>query len=85
MTESNDITTEKTTNEIAEDLARAYAARLNGMQLWALAKAIEKALRDRDERAAKIAERPYSDEVAAFGNDQPSAVGEKIALAIRGQ
>lgn len=41
---------------IAERTAREHASRLNGMQLLALADAIEAALRDRDERAAKIAE-----------------------------
>lgn len=35
------------------------------------------------ERDARIAESPYSDQVAAFGFDQPLAVGEKIAAAIR--
>lgn len=35
------------------------------------------------ERDAKVAEFPYSDNVAAFGFEQPSVVGKKIAIAIR--
>jgi hypothetical protein len=35
------------------------------------------------EEAAQLAEKPYSDEVAALGRDQPLAVGEKIAKALR--
>ena len=35
------------------------------------------------EEAAQIAEKPYSDEVKAFGNDEPSVVGGKITAAIR--
>ena len=49
-----------------------------------LAAAIEKALRDRDERAAKTAQTPYGDEVQALAGDEPKTVGAKIASAIRG-
>jgi hypothetical protein len=33
--------------------------------------------------AANLAIQPYSDEVEAYGNDEPSMVGKKIAVAIR--
>lgn len=35
------------------------------------------------ERAADVAESPYSDAVMAYGTDEPAAVGQKIARAIR--
>lgn len=44
---------------------------------------ISKAVHAAYEDAARIAEQPYSDEVQCFGYDEPSAVGKKIAAAIR--
>jgi hypothetical protein len=47
--------------------------------------AIESTLRECIEACAKVAENPYSDAVEALGGDEPSAVGRKIARAIRAQ
>ena len=39
--------------------------------------------REERERAARLAESPYGDEVQAYGSEEPKAVGLKIAKAIR--
>ena len=44
---------------------------------------IDTAVSEEREACAKIAQRPYGDEVEAFGGDEPMAVGNKIAAAIR--
>ena len=48
-----------------------------------LADRIASAIATEREKAAKVAECPYADRVGAFGSDQPSVVGGKIARAIR--
>jgi hypothetical protein len=57
-----------------------------GRDAKAVARALLTASQARDEiveECAKVAENPYSDAVAAFGQDEPLAVGAKIASAIR--
>jgi hypothetical protein len=78
--------TEKSTREVAVEITKQVAVGCWQFQSPGhLTEMIDKALRDRDERAARIAETPYSDEVQAFAGDEPKAVGEKIASAIRGK
>jgi hypothetical protein len=78
--------TEKSPREIAREIVNGWLDFfITAFRQRELITRIEQALRDRDERAAKIAERPYSDAVAALGPDQPSVVGTKIASAIRGK
>ena len=50
-----------------------------------VATATETARMEERERAAKIADNPYSDTVQASGSDEPMAVATKIALAIRAE
>ena len=49
----------------------------------ALPELTREAVKDEREGCARLASNPYSDEVIAFGPDEPLAVGEKIAIAIR--
>jgi len=42
----------------------------------------QQARREALEEAAKVARNPYSDAVEAYGRDEPSIVGQKIADAI---
>ncbi len=51
--------------------------------LPALLDALERGREETIEECAKVAEHPYSDAVAAFGPDEPLAVGAKIAAALR--
>lgn len=50
------------------------------VQCWRIWTAAE--VRRALESAANIAARPYSDEVQAYGGDEPQRVGSKIANAI---
>ena len=82
--------TEKTVREISEDIARRglpFSAFRNEAEwkqtlVW-LRNEINKALRDRDERAAKIAERWLEGRVAKSWTSTQTANG--IASAIRGK
>ena len=46
---------------------------------------VNKALERQRQLDAEIARNPYGDLVQAYGNDQPQAVGNKIAQAILAQ
>lgn len=76
-----------TTREVAERIVATLlygpVTDYNSERNAAVTDAIDKALQDERERAARIAENPYSDEVEAFAGDEPKAVGTKIAVAIR--
>jgi hypothetical protein len=48
-----------------------------------LASAREIGRAEEREACARLAERPYGDEVAAYAGDEPLAVGRKIAAVIR--
>lgn len=74
----------KETREMAERIVNKIAVGAWQFQSrgWVI-EAIDKALRARDARAAKIAETPYGDKVQAVAGDEPREVGRKIAAAIR--
>jgi len=76
-----------------EDEARRFVAKWDGWLALVgepraklirdLAAALRKARAEALEEAAKVSKNPYSDEVRAYGSDEPLAVGLKISNAIR--
>lgn len=67
-----------------EETLRLYADRI-GLQkedVAYLTGLLREAVRGAWERAEKICENPYSDEVAALGDDEPSEVASKILNAL---
>lgn len=79
----------KTPQEIAREIVHEYSNPPVGAFYTskALVGMIKRAILERDaqvkEACARLSNNPYGDEICAFGDDEPSQVGEKIAKAIR--
>jgi len=70
-------------NQNYERAQRYIAQEEEAVERASLQAKIATAVASERERCAKIAETPYSDAVKASGQDEPMAVGTKIAAAIR--